>query len=136
MLGPAVAREEKRDRGQRDRVLMVDEEEREREREANGESEEGRRIGSTAWGNLINVNAAATAGATRRVWQSLICNSTLPPSALVFLLSLSLSLSFPFHLPRTPFRRVAVPRLTPSLSAITCIALSGQLGVIKHLGKG
>jgi len=67
---------------------MVDEEERERERkgererererETGAESEEGRRIGPTDWGNLINVNAAATAGATRRVWQSLICKSTLP----------------------------------------------------------
>ena len=44
-----------------------------------GESEEGWRIGPTAWGNLINVNAAATAGVTCRVWQSLICNCPLPP---------------------------------------------------------
>jgi len=58
------------------------------------------------------------------------------PLSFSYFLSLSLSLSFPLHLPPTPFRRTAVPRLTPSLSAITCIALSGQLGVIKHLGKG
>lgn len=84
--------------GPGDRVLMVGEEgrERERERESEAESEESRRIGPMAWGNLINVNAAATAGATRRVWQSLICNSTLPPF-----------LSSPFR-PRSP-----IPLTTP-----------------------
>jgi len=101
--------------------------EREREREANGESEEDRRIGPMAWGNLINVNAAATAGATRRVWQSLICNSPLPlplplPLSLALSPSLSLSLcspspSFPVlllpWLPPTPFSRPAAPRASP-----------------------
>lgn len=121
--------------GPGDRVLMVGEEGRERERESEVESEESRRIGPTVWGNLINVNAAATAGATRRVWQSLICNSTLPP----FLFS-------PFHpfsySPDHPRHPLADPRylVSPqSLSAITCIVLNGQLGGLLNIwerGKG
>lgn len=57
-----------------------------------------------AWGNLINVNAAATAGATRRVWQSLICNSPLPFSSRPLFLSLyPLSSPCPSTLvPRSP----------------------------------
>jgi len=115
------------------------ERERERERKRERERERGRywkwgRSEDRAWGNLINVNAAATAGATHRVWQSLICNSTLPPYHLY---SSPLRPRCPFYSPNHPRHPLADPRYRASPQGLSAIVLNGPVrGVIKHLEKG
>lgn len=100
MLEPAVTREEGTRGTWRDDGLHV--EGRPKEWRVVKVRRGPERIGPTAWGNLINVNAAATAGATRRVWQSLICNSTLSPSAFSSSTSTFSSYCSPFHWPFHP----------------------------------
>lgn len=105
MLEPAVAREEERRNGERGDGGVDGRRGREREREADGESEEGQRIGPMASGNLINVNAAATAGATHAVCGNRSYATHPCPFRLALSFSFSSIASCSYHpalVPRSP----------------------------------